>query len=240
MLISFTQLSSARSSLLPSQIRNSLLPSEVPSPLSTNFFKNFTNPGEPHSAPVDAWRKSVTHSRPSSRLSEPFYEDSEEPDTIRFIRDPFDEIIRRPVPTAPHTAPVTRAPSTMPPSLFAVDPPKPTLMFAIASDDVNQVRQVLESGDASPNDAVGPQSALAFTLTNDKLANKLEIVKTLLAYGADPKVAKTIQVPTQPPLDDDDPQQLLSQEAQSARTLMDIVDPATKYLLIIFLSAVWN
>jgi len=106
-------------------------------------------------------------------------------------------------------------------------------MFAIASDDVNQVRQVLESGDAGPNDAVGPQSALAFTLTNEKLANKLEIVKTLLAYGADPKVAKTIQVPTQPLQDDDDSQQLPPQEARPARTLMDIIDPATKYLIII-------
>lgn len=106
-------------------------------------------------------------------------------------------------------------------------------MFAIASDDVNQVRQVLESGDAGPNDAVGPQSALAFTLTNEKLANKLEIVKTLLAYGADPKVAKTIQVPAQPLQDDDDSQQLLPQEARPARTLMDIMDPATKYLFVI-------
>ena len=106
-------------------------------------------------------------------------------------------------------------------------------MFAIASDDVNQVRQVLERGDAGPNDAVGPQSALAFTLTNDKLANKLEIVKTLLAYGADPKVAKTIQVPTQSPLDEDDPQQLPSQELRTTRTLMDMMDPATKYLSLL-------
>jgi len=116
----------------------------------------------------------------------------------------------------------------MPPPLFAIETPKPTLMFAIASDDVNQVRRVLESGDAGPNDAVGPQSALAFTLTNDKLSKKLEIVKTLLAFGADPKVAKTIQIPTQRPLDEDDVLQPLPEGAQPARTLMDMVDPATR------------
>jgi hypothetical protein len=105
-------------------------------------------------------------------------------------------------------------------------------MFAIASDDVNQVRQVLESGDAGPNEAVGPQSALAFTLTNDKLSNKLEIVKTLLAYGADPKVAKSIQIATQPPLDKDDILQPPPEGTQPARTIMDAVDPATRLLSI--------
>ncbi|KAG2350087.1 P-loop containing nucleoside triphosphate hydrolase protein [Suillus weaverae] len=66
----------------------------------------------------------------------------------------------------------------------------PTLLFAIASDDVNEVRQVLESGEAGPNDQVGPQSALAFTLTNDKLSHKNEIIKALLAYGADPSALR--------------------------------------------------
>jgi hypothetical protein len=65
-------------------------------------------------------------------------------------------------------------------------------MFAIASDDVEQVKQALESGGVNPNEAVGPQSALAFTLTNDKLTNKLEIVKALLAYGADPESVKVL------------------------------------------------
>lgn len=73
-----------------------------------------------------------------------------------------------------------------PPPVHAIATPKPTLLFAIASDDVDQVRQVLENGEAGPNDSVGPQSALAFTLTNDKLAHKPEIVKALLAYGANP------------------------------------------------------
>ena len=47
---------------------------------------------------------------------------------------------------------------------------------------------MLETGEAGPNDQVGPQSALAFTLTNEKLANKLDIVKALLAFGADTSV----------------------------------------------------
>jgi hypothetical protein len=68
----------------------------------------------------------------------------------------------------------------------AIATPRPTLMFAIAGDDVSQVQRVLDSGEADPNDQVGPQSALRFALTNDQLTNRLEIVKTLLAYGADP------------------------------------------------------
>lgn len=68
----------------------------------------------------------------------------------------------------------------------AIATPRPTLMFAIASDDASQVQQVLDSGAANPNDQVGPQSALKFALTNKQLTNRLEIVKTLLAYGADP------------------------------------------------------
>ena len=68
----------------------------------------------------------------------------------------------------------------------AIATPRPTLMFAIASDDVSQVQKVLDSGEANPNDQVGPQSALKFALTNNQLTNRLEIVKTLLAFGADP------------------------------------------------------
>jgi hypothetical protein len=68
-------------------------------------------------------------------------------------------------------------------------------MFAIASDNVEQVKQVLASGGVNPNEAVGPQSALAFTLTNGELTNKLEIVKALLAYGADPESVKGVEAP---------------------------------------------
>lgn len=59
-------------------------------------------------------------------------------------------------------------------------------MFAIASDDAKSVHRALEHGHADPNESMGPQSALAFALTNERLSHKLDIVKLLLAYGADP------------------------------------------------------
>lgn len=59
-------------------------------------------------------------------------------------------------------------------------------MFAIASDDVDEVQRVLGNGEVDPNDVVGPQSALAFALTNERLVHRMDIIKTLLAYGADP------------------------------------------------------
>ncbi|KAI0086374.1 P-loop containing nucleoside triphosphate hydrolase protein [Irpex rosettiformis] len=76
--------------------------------------------------------------------------------------------------------------------VHAIATPRPTLLFAIASDDPAEVRRVLESGDASPNDDVGPQSALAFALTSGQLKNRTEMVKLLLAYGADPASVKRI------------------------------------------------
>ncbi|KAJ3879091.1 P-loop containing nucleoside triphosphate hydrolase protein [Lentinula edodes] len=76
--------------------------------------------------------------------------------------------------------------------------PRPTLLFAIASDDPKAVERVLEHGDdeskglIDANDTIGPQaqSALEFTLENEGLKNKLGIVKKLLGYGADPSKAK--------------------------------------------------
>jgi hypothetical protein len=68
----------------------------------------------------------------------------------------------------------------------AIATPRPTLLFAIASDDPAAVERVLASGDAAPNDDVGPQSALEFAMKNESLTKKTEIVKVLLAYGADP------------------------------------------------------
>ncbi|KAJ7154208.1 P-loop containing nucleoside triphosphate hydrolase protein [Mycena filopes] len=64
--------------------------------------------------------------------------------------------------------------------------PRPTLLFAIASDDPDAVRRVLEAGEAQATDAAGPegQSALQFTLANTQLARRLEIARVLLAFGA--------------------------------------------------------
>ena len=95
-----------------------------------------------------------------------------------FTKDPGPSVIANSRnPTRTHTR---RQPS------HAIATPRPTLMFAIASDDVSEVQRVLDNGEANPNDQVGPQSALKFALTNEQLTNRLEIVKTLLAYGADP------------------------------------------------------
>ncbi|KAJ6526273.1 P-loop containing nucleoside triphosphate hydrolase protein [Mycena vulgaris] len=64
--------------------------------------------------------------------------------------------------------------------------PRPTLLFAIASDDPEAVRRVLEAGEAHATDTAGPtgQSALQFTLANTQLSNRLEIARVLLAFGA--------------------------------------------------------
>ena len=61
--------------------------------------------------------------------------------------------------------------------------PDPKLMFAIASNNVDLVWKALET--VNPNEAVCPESALAFTLRNKNLTNKLEIVGILLDHGAD-------------------------------------------------------
>ncbi|EPQ57962.1 P-loop containing nucleoside triphosphate hydrolase protein [Gloeophyllum trabeum ATCC 11539] len=100
-------------------------------------------------------------------------------------------------------------------------------MFAIASDDVEEVRRVLESGEAEPNAQVGPQSALAFTLTNDRLKNKIGIVKELLAHGADPAALRN---------PDSNPPEALTQDQVSLlspppSTTLDGMDPATRYFI---------
>ncbi|KIK92311.1 hypothetical protein PAXRUDRAFT_147605, partial [Paxillus rubicundulus Ve08.2h10] len=110
--------------------------------------------------------------------------------------------------------------------VHAIATPKPTLLFAIASDDVEQVRQVLESGEAGPNDLVGPQSALAFTLTNDKLAHKQEIVKALLAYGANPSALRN---PALNPAARAESDELITPPPE---TTLEGMDPATRYFVV--------
>lgn len=99
---------------------------------------------------------------------------------------------------APYSAPSPRptpAAYLAPAPIEAASPhasatPAPDLLFAIASDDVEEVQRVLEEGKAGPNEISGPQSALSFALSNDNLTHKLDIVKTLLSFGADPSRAK--------------------------------------------------
>ncbi|KAF8891328.1 P-loop containing nucleoside triphosphate hydrolase protein [Infundibulicybe gibba] len=100
-------------------------------------------------------------------------------------------------------------------------------MFAIASDDVEQVKNVLEMGEAGPNDTVGPQSALEFALTNDQLSHKMEIVKTLLAYGADPAVLRKSETGLANHVSNPDPAE--ESHHNPTPSMMDEMDPATRY-----------
>lgn len=70
----------------------------------------------------------------------------------------------------------------------------PRLFWALASDNVDEVERLLASGEADANDTAGPDDlpALLFTMQNDALKNRTEIVKTLLAYGADPGVLQEL------------------------------------------------
>ncbi|KAI0062355.1 P-loop containing nucleoside triphosphate hydrolase protein [Artomyces pyxidatus] len=100
-------------------------------------------------------------------------------------------------------------------------------MFAIASDDPSEVRRVLDRGDVSPNETVGPQSALAFALTNERLVRKMDIVKTLLAYGADPAALRNPEF--NPPNRANTSNRGSMVVSPPATTTLEKMDPATRY-----------
>jgi hypothetical protein len=184
--------------------------------------------------------------RSQSRLSQPGIRPIDEEDDddydeheIRDQNSEYDEDVNGEAyvspsafPLPPHSAPIV--PQNDRPFYHAVSAAKPTLMFAIASDDIAEVKRVLESGEASPNDAVGPQTALEFALTNDQLLNKMEIVKTLLAYGADPRVVKQPNATVAPRSASAVIQGAASEISQEppapVASLMDDIDPALKYV----------
>jgi ankyrin repeat protein len=98
-------------------------------------------------------------------------------------------------------------------------------MFAIASDNAKSVHDVLEHARADPNEPIGPQSALAFALTNERLSHKLDIVKALLAHGADPAALRNPEL--NPPLrssSGDDAMPL----SPPLTTTREAMDPATR------------
>jgi hypothetical protein len=190
----------------------------------------------PLSAPVQSWRTSVrsssyspfdSYSRPSSRLSEPFDaipehdavsdDGSDGPDATTTMRRSLRIDIPRTT-TAPSSLIGHDAPAT----------PAPSLMFAIASDSADAVRAVLETGEAGPNDDVGPQSALAFALTNGRLAHRLDIVKALLAYGADPAALRD---PARNPPHREDAERDGMFVSPPPETSLEAMDPATKYYI---------
>ncbi|KAL1709595.1 hypothetical protein EV121DRAFT_252583 [Schizophyllum commune] len=238
-------LSSARSSLIPGNAQSMLITNDTPSgfpddihatpiprsaPASRTSLSRRTSSQGIRSAgqsPIDSPRVPI-FSRQSRSISRPVSVQSRPASrpvsvlSMHSVHDPIEEetdnTIRRPLSSASNAMP-SPAPS------HAIATPRPTLMFAIASDDVDEVRRVLESGEAGPNDAVGPQSALAFTLSNDQLQNKLGIVKALLEHGADPagltatptqKHKRRISSSGEPPL---------------PAEVLESLDPATKYYI---------
>ncbi|KAF8602280.1 P-loop containing nucleoside triphosphate hydrolase protein [Ceratobasidium sp. AG-I] len=70
----------------------------------------------------------------------------------------------------------------------AISQTKPLLFFAIAKNSAQEVERLLQIGEVQPNDKAGPEDlpALAFTLANEQLTDKTQIVKSLLSHGADP------------------------------------------------------
>lgn len=181
----------------------------------------------PHSAPLSrppSWhsRRSSRssrrfshlqyHDRPDSRLSEPavLWEDEEE-----YMANDENTVQR---PSSSLSAP--RSP------IHAIATPQPTLLFALASDNVDAVRKVLEEGETGPNDSVGPQSALAFTVTAQQLTHKLDMVKLLLAHGADPSTLRDVKPPiSQSQLREGEE---TSPSSSSKKDILDTVDPATR------------
>jgi hypothetical protein len=103
-----------------------------------------------------------------------------------------------------------------------------SLIFAIASDDANSVHHVLEHGHTDPNESMGPQSALAFALTNESLAHKLDIVKALLAYGADPTALRNPIL--NPPLRNTSASDDLILLSPPPTTTLEVMDPAMRYV----------
>ncbi|KAK2466638.1 hypothetical protein APHAL10511_000896 [Amanita phalloides] len=232
-------LSPTRISSIPEHIRNSILiPEEfIPSPLS-EYSLHLRNFGEPRSAPVspdNPWHQYEPMSfdrAPSSASDSALHRiDEQEDGHLEALTN--SQVIPRPS--------ISRRPSVLESTVHAIATPKPTLFFAIASDDVGEVRKVLEDGHAGPNEAVGPQSALEFALTNDQLTHKMEIVKLLLAYGANLSVVRKhslkpkalADAPSDSRADaipaDQETGPKSTPDSTSKKTILDATDPATRY-----------
>ena len=104
--------------------------------------------------------------------------------------------------------------------------PERSLIFAIASDNAGSVRRVLEHGHADPNGSIGPQSALAFALTNERLAHKLDIVKALLSHGANPAALRNPEL--NPPHRDVAAAEDVMLLSPPPTTTLEAMDPATR------------
>lgn len=236
---------------IPEHIHNTLTPAHDSSsssfaftPAPSSLVHSLQRERQLHSAPVQqapSWRLSryrggsrdfnqPLHSQPRRLSTLSLAYEDEEGDV-----DECNRTIRRSVSGLP-----PRSSSVLEAPVHAIATPKPTLMFAIASDDVNEVRQVLESGEAGPNDQVGPQSALAFTLTNDKLSHKNEIVKALLAYGADPSALRNPELNPSAQASSEGSEDVSGSHSQPGETMPEGMDPATRCVVPLNLSSMFT
>ncbi|KAI0351507.1 hypothetical protein OH77DRAFT_1429569 [Trametes cingulata] len=235
-------LSSPRSSIIPPRIRNTHgSTTQLDSPLHITPVISHSQPASAPASRPPSWQQrfskrrsllvqpsrrlsylSEHHARSDSRLSEPIDESREDDFDEYDAADRVDETIRRPVSSLSATQP--RPESILLTPVHAIATPRPTLLFALASDDVEEVRRVLESGEARPNDDVGPQSALAFTLASNQLKNKMAMVKLLLAYGADASALRDVE-------EDEDGEQSSKRGSRPMSKLLEDADPATRYYI---------
>lgn len=104
-----------------------------------------------------------------------------------------------PSPIEPARRPSLRPKSATPfqtPSTPPIPTERPKLFFAIASTKPDEVARLLATGEASPNETVGPHDMHALTFAMENMAHgdpamlpqMEEVVTTLLSYGADPTV----------------------------------------------------
>lgn len=220
---------------IPEHIHNTLTPAhDSPSfaltPAPSSLVHSVQRECQLRSAPSQkspSWRHS--RYRGSRDFSQPLHSQPRRLSNLSLVYNDEDDLdecnrtIRRSVSGLP-----PRSSSVFEAPVHAIATPKPTLLFAIASDDVNEVRQVLESGEAGPNDQVGPQSALAFTLTNDKLSHKNEIVKALLAYGADPSALRNPELNPSAQVSSKESEDVSGSHSQPGETTPEGMDPATR------------
>ena len=229
---------------MSNRMRNNLISPDnhTPSPLTSNDFPRLSNFSHLQSTPSPRsriWHRAsinstaplCDYSRASSRPSDhdihPIDEEDDDQHKRQCHRPEYEgsndhlhkQITSSPTSTS-HDVPVQQISR---PFYHAISTAKPTLMFAIASDDVTEVKRVLESGDAGPSDKVGPQTALEFALTNQHLRHKVEIVKMLLAYGADPRDVKQRRASRVVGGD------VLGESSMAS--LMDNIDPAIRYVI---------
>lgn len=235
---------------IPEHIHNTLTPAHDSSsssfaliPAPSSLVHSVQRECQLRSAPIQqtpSWR--LSRYRGSRDFSQPLHSQPRRLSTLSLVHndeeDDVDECnrtIRRSVSGLP-----PRSSSVLEAPVHAIATPKPTLLFAIASDDVNEVRQVLESGEAGPNDQVGPQSALAFTLTNDKLSHKNEIVKALLAYGADPSALRNPELNPSAQASSKGSEDVPGSHSQPGETTPEGMDPATRCAVPVNLSPLFS